>query len=130
MIDGIKKQSAVRSLKKTCESEEFIKLILRLSALIDTRIYISQDLLATGNWQLQTADLINRCLPSYLGKMMRIMGNRHVADMSDEELEAIWGKLFKGANTILFTEMLQPQRLLEWLKTAKGRSFLEKALAD
>lgn len=46
-------------------------------------------------------------------------------DFLDEELDRIWEELFNGVETILFTEALRPQQLLEWLKTPKGKIQLK-----
>jgi len=48
----------------------------------------------------------------------------------NEVLDRVWGTLFSGVKSILLTELLYPQRLLEWLKTPEGKTRLKEALKD
>lgn len=43
-------------------------------------------------------------------------------------LDKVWSILFSGVRGILLTELLYPQRLLEWLKTPEGKIRLKESL--
>ena len=48
--------------------------------------------------------------------------------ISDSDLDKIWSKLFRDVEWILFTDLINPQTLLMWLKTTEGKARLKAYL--
>jgi len=58
---------------------------------------------------------------------MNLINHNHGTEfeISNDELDKIWNKLFPSVDTILFVDALNPQRLLEWLKTQEGKTYFQ-----
>ncbi len=49
-------------------------------------------------------------------------------EITNEELESLWWRMFKGVEGIVLVEFIDPRKLLEWLKTSEGKNRFVKTM--